>query len=156
MSEVLVRGPVRLLCIAGLLAAPVGCDGPRSVAPPQGLARCTAAQVGALTVAVTAGVDPTFSWTPACGVDWLRVEYEDLEYRTLPGEAPPTRLAWARVGGLEPLGPPLRYGAPMPDGLPEFFAPEPLVPGRTYTVRLLIQGAAFGSEEEVARAAFVP
>lgn len=151
-----MRGPVRFLCLAVMLVGPAGCDGPDSFAPPRALSPCTSAQVDALTLEATAGVEPTFSWTPACGVDWLRVEYEDPDYPTPPGESPPTRLAWARVGGLEPLGPPLQYGAPMPGGFPDFFDPEPLVPGRTYTVRLLMEGAALGSEEEVARATFVP
>jgi hypothetical protein len=154
--EAFVGAPNRSRYLAVLLLAAAGCPMPDPSGPPRPLARCTAAQVAALTLEVGPGVEPTFRWTPACGVDWLRVEYPAPDYPTPPGESPPMLLAWARVAGLEPLGPPLLYGAPMPGGFPDFFDPEPLVPGRTYTARLLLEGAEFGTDEEVARTDFVP
>jgi hypothetical protein len=151
-----MRGPGAVLCLTVTLAGVAGCGASDAVGPPRPLARCTAAQAAALTLEASAGAEPTFSWTPACGVDWLRVEYPDLEYPTPPGESPPVRLAWARVGGLAPVGPPVRYGAPMPGGFPDLFEPEPLAPGRTYTVRLLMEGTEVGGDQEVARTTFVP
>jgi hypothetical protein len=120
------------------------------------VARCTPAQAGVVTLSVTEGTEPTFTWEPACAVDLLRVEYPDPDYPASPEESPPVQLAWLWAGGLSGQAPPLRYATPMPFGFPEIFPAEPLVVGRTYTVRLLVDGPEIGSDVEVAHADFVP
>jgi hypothetical protein len=118
-----------------VLAAALSCGG--STEP---LAAC----VAPVSISVGTGTSPTFSWSPACGIDRLVVSE--------PG--PPSQgfgfiPRWAiREDGrlIEPL---VRY-AEAPAGTTVEISPEPLVAGRAYRIEV------FGSTGSLGFQSFTP
>ncbi len=132
--------------LVGLLVTGTAC---RDTSGPSERARpCTAAELDALVLEVGAGLEPTFDWTPRCGVSELHVVYRDDD---IPGYE---FTAWMRFA--RSLEPPLRYAEPSSSSFPDLFPAEPLIAGRSYTVRLFVAPTPFGAILEVASKTFVP
>ena len=114
-----LRRVLFLLFSAPVVALSVLSCGDNNTGPAQPLQECT----GSVTISVTAGTTPTFSWTPNCTVGGLLVE-----------EGATDRWgAWA--GGPNVLRSPIGYGVTPPGGLDEGPA-DALILGHTYTVIL--------------------
>lgn len=101
----------------------VGCggdgDGDGSPLEPEGLLDCR----GPVTVNVSAGKQPTFSWTPECALFSLNVE---------PANA--GNDLWGIISpGQNVIGPPVRYGI-VPDGATQTADFVPLANGVAYKV----------------------
>ena len=100
------------------LVALTSCGEDDPVAP-----NAPAACTGAVTVTVTAGLTPTFSWTPACSVVALIVEEGANDQ-------------WNVIASADPgFGPSVVYGA-KPVGAAQVGALTPLRAGVNYTVTL--------------------
>ncbi len=99
---------------------------------PEGLPECT----GQVTVTVSSGTVPTFSWTPACRLGFVIVEGDGGDMWLV--ESPESNE----------ISPPVTYGV-VPPGTTEIHAAEPLVAGTTYQVyvRLLPSGGLLGHQE---------
>ena len=117
-------GPIAVRRLASILAASMafaalascGDDDPSS---PNAPAACT----GNVTVTVTSGTTPTFSWTPACSVVALIVEEAANDQ-------------WNVLANGDPgFGPSVVYGA-KPPGSTQVGAVTPLRAGTSYTVTL--------------------
>jgi len=108
--------------IAPLFAA-LSCSGPSSVSPEA----CNRD----VQVAVLAGANPVFSWSPACGVSSLSVV-------TVPSTSGVSEeLVWSfSVPEQNPIGPTIRYGI-APAGATVWTQPHALVAGATYRVRVM-------------------
>ncbi len=102
--------------IAFLVLASCGDDDPVS---PDAPAACT----GDVTVTVSSGTTPEFSWTPECSIVALIVEEEGADQ-------------WAIFANGDPgFGPSVLYGT-KPAGSNQTIPPKPLQPGVLYTVTL--------------------
>ena len=128
---------VRAILLWVLLpAVAIACDGGTSLGP-----ECTN-----VSIQVSAGTTPTFTWTAECRASALRV------YRTT--------LIWSvealpnAVGVPVPFGPPVTYGVTPPSTSAS--APEPLVAGVEYVVALDHLDPWFGGSYEMGRRTFVP
>jgi hypothetical protein len=86
---------------------------------PAELAECT----GAVTITVSAGTTPQFSWSPACRLFFLIVE----------PAATGDDLWLIITEGANQILPPVRYGT-VPPGARELAPPTPLVAGTEYKV----------------------
>ena len=92
-----------------------------TVFEPDELADCPAQ----VTLSVSGGKAPTFSWTPACGLAILAVE-----------RANAGTTVWEIVTpGMNAIEPPVQYGA-APDEASESTVPEPLADGISYRITL--------------------
>jgi hypothetical protein len=124
-----------------LVAAFVGCDDDPTT--PGGLAVCRTP----VTITVSAGLTPTFNWTPACRVEALTVRH-----------AANGATMWSLFATLDNRGipPGVRY-ATVPVGAFELGAdaPPPLEAGATYVVTLTVFGFPTGPEQEF-RQEFTP
>lgn len=102
------------------MIAGMGCsDEPSGAGGP--LPECT----GPVSVAVSPGTTPTFTWTPTCRLFFLLVEPADAG----------TDL-WSIISdGANLIAPPVTYGV-VPNGVQEGDAPTPLVTGTGYEVYL--------------------
>jgi hypothetical protein len=111
-----------LIGSAPLLLMTFACEGASTVSPP-GCAQN-------VQVAVVSGANPVFSWAPACGMSSLSVE-------TVPaGAGASVQTVWGfTVPENTPVGPGIRYGQ-APNGANVWFAPEPLVTGTSYRIRV--------------------
>ena len=146
--------------IAVLLAAVIvgSCSQERPTGPGF-VASCTPAQWSQIALEVSSGTEPRFDWTPRCGLMALHVEYPDPECPEC-SEAPyfqPPLIAWTQL--IIGYAPPIDYGVSPSSPVPDLFPrepPEPLVPGRAYTVRLTAFDRAVHAEVDVARVTFVP
>jgi hypothetical protein len=78
---------------------------------------------GPVTLEVTPGTPPAFSWTPGCRLFFLVVE----------PEASGTDLWAILTRGENALAPPVTYGDPPP-GAETLVPPVPLTPGTAYRV----------------------
>ncbi len=96
-----------------------GDDDDFTVFEPEELADCPAQ----VTVGVSAGKTPTFSWTPACGLALLTVQ-------TTSGA---TDLWGIVTPGMNAIEPGVRYGE-VPDGATESMVSVPLASGTSYRV----------------------
>ena len=143
-------GSLRRRCAGGLLLglsiAGLGCR--ESSGPDDGGRSCTLAEFEAIVIDVSAGLEPVLDWTPGCRISQLVVEYSDED---IPGY---TFTAWMRFA--RSIDPPVRYAEPGSSTFPDLFPPQPLVAGRTYTLRLFITPEPFGASLEMASRTFVP
>jgi hypothetical protein len=98
------------------IATATGC-GSDATGPEAGGA-CT----GNVTVSVSAGTTPTFTWTPACRVIGLLVELEASDQ-------------WFLEGSGDGIAPGVQYGI-VPPGATASEPARPLVSGTTYEVIL--------------------
>ena len=86
---------------------------------PEGLADCPAQ----VTITVSAGKQPTFSWTPACGLFFVLVE-----------PASTGTDLWGIISpGVNAIEPPVKYGV-VPDGAIQSADFVPLADGVSYKV----------------------
>ncbi len=137
----------------------VGSCGQERPTGPEFVASCTPAQWSQIVLEVGSGTEPRFDWTPRCGLAALHVEYPDPECPEC-SEAPyfqPPLIAWTQL--IIGYAPPIDYGVSPPSPFPDLFPwepAEPLVPGRTYTVRLTAYDRDIRAEVDVARVTFVP
>lgn len=102
-----------------LLAAIAACSGDRVTEPTSPLGACTSS----VSISVSSGTAPTFTWTPACTVLGLIVEESgggDLWF------------VWAEREGIAPG---VRYGS-VPAGSVQDDSPEALQAGATYSLAL--------------------
>lgn len=108
---------------APLLLIAFACKGTSTVSP-QGC-------VQNVQVAVATGTTPLFSWAPACGISSLSVE-------TVPSSTGGSvETVWAfSVPENNPVGPGIRYGQ-APSGARVWLAPQPLVAGTSYRIRVM-------------------
>jgi hypothetical protein len=90
---------------------------------------------------ISAGMQPTFSWSPACKVVELQVYREG-------------NVVWTVHAFDGSFGPPVRYGD-APEGATEQIGPEPLQSNRTYRVFIHEPGPGL-SLRTVATAEFSP
>ncbi len=106
---------VATLACAG--ASPVGTKGPQGC-------------LQNVQVVVSNDATPVFSWAPACGMSSLSVE-------TVPSSVGETGQAvWGfSVPENNPVGPAIRYGQ-APSGATLWVAPQPLVAGTRYHIRV--------------------
>jgi hypothetical protein len=114
------RSLASLLGAAGLLLSVACSDG---AGPDQPLPACA----GDVSIQVSAGTQPTFSWTPACRLFFLNVEPaasgEDL---------------WPIMSrGANRIAPGVKYGV-VPPGAEQLQAPVQLVAGQAYKVALAL------------------
>jgi hypothetical protein len=133
----------KAVLVASLVMFAASCGGDKSSVNPDAAAdRCS----GAITVTVSSGAAPAFSWSPACKATNLTV---------IRADAPATDPAiWAV--GREPnqFGPGVQYGV-APAGSVVFVAPAPLQKGVRYQVAVFAtigEDAVMGSGSAV----FVP
>ena len=112
---------VRQVCLtAAMLLAACGSDS-ESTGPGQTLPECT----GNVSVQVSAGTQPTFSWTPACRLFFLNVEPA-----TSGGDL------WPLISrGANRIAPGVKYGV-VPTGAEELQPAVALVAGQAYKVVL--------------------
>jgi hypothetical protein len=91
--------------------------------PGPSLADCSAA----VAVTVSAGTQPTFSWTPACQVEALTVALQDRDV-----------IVWGAVSPNQTntIGSPVPYGSTPPGAAATANRIEPLVTGTTYEVTI--------------------
>ncbi len=101
-----------------------------------------------VTVRVTAGIQPTFSWNPACRIEGLTVH--------LPGPGP---MIWSTVSYRlsNTIATPVSYGV-FPDGAAQTAnILLPLVAGTRYQVTLFrFDDAPGGSLRSIGTATFIP
>ncbi|MGQ0723222.1 MAG: hypothetical protein ACT4PE_16860 [Candidatus Eiseniibacteriota bacterium] len=115
----IVRAAAGIFALASALTG-AGCS-EDSPAAPQGPAPCE----GAVVIAVGPGVEPEFSWTPACLAHWLLVE-----------PAGSGTDQWGvYTEAANALASPVKY-ARVPEGAQQFNAPVVLVAGTQYEVYL--------------------
>jgi hypothetical protein len=86
---------------------------------------------GAVTITASAGLTPTFTWTPACRVS----EFEVMDRRT-------GQVVWSVRSWWTGIAPGLRYGA-APSGSEVRVAPTPLVAGGAYIVTTILVHESF-------------
>jgi hypothetical protein len=111
----------RVLGLAGLLLVAACGSGGGSTGPGQPLPECT----GDVSIQVSTGTQPTFSWTPACRLFFLNVEPA-----TSGGDL------WPVISrGANRIAPGVKYGV-VPAGAEQLQAPVPLVAGQSYKVAL--------------------
>ena len=109
---------VRLCVVATAVIALAGCGDDDSVSP-----NAPAACTGAVTVTVSSGLTPQFSWTPECSIVALIVEEEAVDQ-------------WDVFANGDPgFGPSVTYGT-KPAGSNQTVPPRPLRAGVLYTVTL--------------------
>ena len=109
-------------CVIALFLAAQGCD--RSSVAPEGCLRN-------VQVTVLPGADPTFAWSPACGMSSLSV----VTVPPAPGVV--EEMMWGfSVPEQSPIGPAIRYGR-APGGATVWTQPRSLVTGATYRVRVM-------------------
>ena len=79
---------------------------------------------GPVTIAVSSGTSPTFSWTPACRLFFVNVELGATDQ-------------WSIISdSTNAIAPPVQYGV-VPAGAQQSTSEvTPLVPGQTYEVNL--------------------
>jgi len=76
-----------------------------------------------VTISVSGGTEPTFSWTPACRLFWMNTELADA-----------FTDQWSIIcRGSNAIEPPVQYGV-VPAGATQSTAPEALVAGVLYKV----------------------
>jgi hypothetical protein len=103
-----------------VLLVVLGCSDDDSQRP-QSIAACT----GSVSVTVSEGLEPTFSWTPNCRLFFLLVEPSDS------GDD-----QWHVISdSANVIAPPVKYGV-VPDGAVERNPAVDLVPGHAYHVYL--------------------
>ena len=124
------------LFATAVLAAGCGDD---DAAGPDGLAPCT----GTVTVSVSAGTTPTFSWAPACAAYGLIVE-----------EGASDRW-FLRATGAAGIAPGVRYGTVPAGASEDGEAAVPLVAGRTYDVSVF-RGTTDNNATLAGNAEFTP
>jgi hypothetical protein len=126
-----------------MVAALAGCDDEPTA--PRVLPLCGAP----VSVTVSAGLAPTFDWSPACRVSMLQVSEADTEF--------PVWTVFAAPLDERGIAPAVTYGS-LPVGAFRF-NPEPLAPaledGTTYVLVLTVVGLLIG-EHEVGRQEFTP
>jgi hypothetical protein len=83
-------------------------------------------------VAVLPGVNPSFAWSPSCGMSSLSV----VTVPSTPGVNEETMWAFS-VPESSPIGPAVHYGS-APKGAKVWTEPRALVPGATYRVRVAL------------------
>jgi hypothetical protein len=108
--------------VIALLLTVLGCGGTSPVTPEGCLQN--------VQVAVLAGTNPAFSWSPGCGVSSLSV----ATVPSTPGASEESMWAFS-VPEQSPVGPPIRYGT-APVGATGWTEPRALVAGVTYRVRV--------------------
>ncbi|HKG94310.1 MAG TPA: hypothetical protein VKA84_20525 [Gemmatimonadaceae bacterium] len=91
-----------------------------------------------LSVAVTAGIAPVFSWSPRCRVSELIVEGVGIPTASGPQWDVVTATFGTAEGPANGLLPPITYGS-APDGAREPTPAAQLLPGRDYIVRLAVR-----------------
>jgi hypothetical protein len=136
-----LREATRVAAVALALAGGVAC-GDEPTRPTLELCRTPVA------VTVSAGVQPEFSWTPACRVDAMRVVRASTE-----------AVQWAILADLgrgRAIVPSVRYGV-VPTAALQLTvgAPPALEPGTMYAVTLTVFGPA-DEAIEVGRQDFTP
>ena len=136
--------PALALCLAAAAAA-AACSGSTQESP---LEECPDNQV---TLSVSAGTTPTFSWSPSCGISSLDV------FPSAGGAA-----VWVFYGGQQaatnPFRSGIRYGQ-APSGALVVTGPVPLTSGTEYRVtvrRWLGDPGGPGSLFEAGTATFTP
>jgi len=102
------------------IAAALGCRNATESAQPPLLITCA----NQVTVAVTAGTVPSFSWSPRCGATYLEVTSPDG-----------LNVYWVMRADTGRFAPPVRY-AEVPPAMRNVFEPVALRSGMTYKVRL--------------------
>ena len=109
-----------------LVCSTVACG--KSTAPLMTLRPCE----GPLTVAVSAGMHPSITWTPQCAVNRIVVDDVNLVL---------DRFAtnWGVVLSTGQFGPPVEYGI-APEGASTVVSPFPLETGKTYRVTVMRTG----------------
>ena len=113
------------LALAGVLAAGCGSSGPDD-------GRCDEP----LTFQVSAGLTPTFGWTPDCTVAQLRVvRLADQQF--------PEAEVWAVLAAGNVIASPVGYGAP-PAGTTDTTPDVPLVTGKAYRLVLAVRNPDTG------------
>ena len=134
--------PRRYMAIGSVIvAAFVGCEDEPTAA--RALSLCTAP----VAVTVSAGLTPTFDWSPACRVTLLQVRRE--------ADDAPVWSLFADPLDERAIAPGVRYGE-APPGI--FVPPQPAPPlesGTSYVLILTAIAISIG-EREVAREEFTP
>ena len=100
-----------------------------------------AACTGPVTISVSAGTSPTFSWSPACRLFFVNVESDASDQ-------------WGIISdSANAIAPPVQYGV-VPAGAEQLSELTPLVSGQTYDVNLFYwtgpdaqDGTFIGSQE---------
>ena len=110
----------------GLILSVLGCGDPAG--PDQ--EACTD-QTGTVSVTVTAGLTPSFNWSPACKVAVLLIEEDASDMWGISSD----EATWANPAAANVIGPPIAYGSSH-SGTTASQAPLPLVSGHTYEVVL--------------------
>jgi hypothetical protein len=124
-SSMSISHALKAPIVRGLLLVAVGgCGGGTEPA----LVPCS----GNLAIVVSTGTTPSFTWTPQCGANRLRVDVVDPVVG-----ASGTEWEISSVSGQ--FGPPVRYGT-TPDGADVGVAPAPLRTGTAYRVTVLRAG----------------
>ena len=103
-----------------LLCVPLGCSSSNPTNP-EPIEDCT----GSVSISVTGGTTPRFSWTPRCRLFFLNVEPADA------GTDQWTVLS----DSANLIAPPVVYGI-VPAGAQELTSPEQLIAGQEYKVVL--------------------
>jgi hypothetical protein len=111
-------------CVTALILTAPGCSGATS-ATPEGCIRN-------VEVTVLPGTNPSFAWSPACGMSSLSV----ITVPSAPGVNEETMWGFS-VPENSPIGPAIRYGS-APDGATVWTQPRTLVPGARYRVRVML------------------
>lgn len=125
----------RALVIVAAAAAFSACG--KSPTTPSELTACT----GNVTLSVSSGTTPTFTWTPACNVFAVLVE----------GVAGDTWYVFKNGGGIAPG---VRYGV-LPQGAIQLDPTEPLLTGKTYDA-ILFSGTTENNMQLIALRTFTP
>ncbi len=116
----------RVLLVVVTAAAPIACHEVTAPAP------CD----GSISVSIGFGSQPTFAWSPACGISELVVS-------TVPANATEVeRQIWGfSVSEQAPIGPRVDYGK-SPRNATIWTGPEAITAGKTYrvTVRYTVGG----------------
>ncbi len=118
-----MRPLIRLARSPGVvtLVAALACGSDSGSTNPRSLPECT----GNVSIQVSAGIQPTFSWTPACRLFVLGVE-----------SASSGSDQWVIISaGANRITPGVRYGT-VPAGAAQLEAPAPLARGQSYDVFL--------------------
>jgi hypothetical protein len=115
--------PVFTVSATVVVLSALACNGASTVSPKG----C----VENVQVAVITETTPLFSWAPACGMSRLSVE----TVPSTPAGSPETVWAFFLPENA-PVGPTIRYGQ-APSGANVWVAPQPLVGGTNYRVRVM-------------------
>jgi hypothetical protein len=138
------RWPTGVLALVGTVVV-ASCKSPdqqlRSIDDPSG--GCN----GPVTIVVSGGTTPVFSWSPGCGVNRLLVERVD----PAPGTTGPE---WSANSTFGLFGPPITYGT-LPDGAYQDVSPRSLTAGTTYRV-IVFRAAYEAIAVGVSSATFTP